>query len=116
MHLDAQILELVNLLNGITHIRKSRCCTHSMLKYQDLCLLNIYRQSPDGTKGCKTVKLLLEACHKVREADIVICTEQNGQDKFCITRSVDLWAEFQQHLRFVGMADNLCVLLLDIPP
>ena len=97
-----------NLLNGIPRIQKSRCCTHARLKYQSLCLLHIYRQSTDGTTSCKIVKLLLEACHRVREEGNVSCREQNGQDKFCNTRSVKLWAGFQQRPKVVGYPSLSC--------
>ena len=50
MHQDAQILELLNLLNGIPLIHKSRCCTLAMLEYQRLCLFDIDRQSTGSTK------------------------------------------------------------------
>ena len=103
MHQDAQILELINLLNGIPLIQKSRCCTLAMLEYQRLCLFDIDRQSTGSTESSQNVELLLEARHRVGEEGNVICKEQNGQDKFCNTRCINLMAGFQEGLKLVKL-------------
>ncbi len=59
MRQDAQVDQLIDLLNGVKSEGKSAAL--SRLKDQNLCLLHIHRRPTHGTRFLENVELLLKS-------------------------------------------------------